>query len=127
MANKLWSRNACFYDAFRDLVALEQYIAILEVELPRVVEAERRRIWRDVNSGDEEGEQYGAQAEYELDEGITTRLLTGTAVVATWGTYESLVKRTAEIIRESKKLKLKLSDIKGSTFIDSARKYFQSV
>lgn len=59
MGDKLWSPNACFYDAFCDLVALEQYIAILEVELPRVVEAERKRIWHDVKAGDEQGSTMG--------------------------------------------------------------------
>ena len=109
-----------------DVWSLDSYIQILEVELPRVIEQERKRLWKNVEPGDEQQIHYAEIAEYQLDEGITTRLLTGTALIATWATYESVVKRTAKRIQQSKNLRLKLRDIKGS-FPESARIYFEDV
>lgn len=124
MEGRRWSPDACFYDAFLDLVALEQYIKILDVELPGIVEAERKRIWQDVKAGDEEGENYASFAEYQLDEGIATRLLTATSLIATWATYESIVSRSAEHIRESKGLRLTRWKRGKGTFLEKAQRYF---
>ncbi len=123
--------DRCVYDssAFQvllDVWPLDSFIQILEVELPRVIEEERKRIWQDVKAGDEQREHNAEIAEYQLDEGLTTRLLTGTALIATWATYESVVKRSAKQIQQSKKLRLRLRDIKGS-FPESARTYFEDV
>ena len=115
------------YQTVLDLWALEAYVQMLQVELPRLVESERQRIRQGVKPGDEEADYYADLAECELDEGITTRFLTGAALVAIWATYESVVKRNAERIRESRKLRLKVRDIKGANFLDSARKYYEDV
>lgn len=60
-----------------DVWPLDSYIEILEIELPRVIEEERKRIWQDVKPGDEQQEHYAEIAEFQLDEGLATRLLTG--------------------------------------------------
>ncbi len=111
------------YQVFLDVWALEAYIQILEVELPRVIGEERKRIWQDVKPGDEQQEHYAEIAEYQLDEGITIRLLTGTALIATWATYESVVRRSAKRI-QSRRLQLK---IRRGPFPESARTYFEDV
>ncbi len=114
------------YQVLLDVWALEAYIQILEVELPRVIEEERKRIWQAVKPGDEQQEHYAEIADYQLDEGITTRPLTGTALIAIWATYEAVVRRSAKRIQESRRLRLKIRDIKGS-FPESARMYFEDV
>ena len=94
---KRWSPDAFFYDAFLDVTALEVYIGILEVDLPGVIENQRKQIWQDVKDGDEEAQYYACLAEHELDSGVSTRLLTGTALIAIWATYESVIKRRSDI------------------------------
>lgn len=116
---KRWSPDALFYDAFLDLSALEMYIGILEIELPRVIEGERKRIWQDVSEGDEKVHYDACTAAHELDSGVSTRLLTGTALIAIWATYESVIRRIADGIQESKTLTTKL---KG---INKAKAYFE--
>jgi hypothetical protein len=66
-------------ETFLDVWPLEEYVQILELELPRVIEEGRKRIWKDIEPGDEQQEHYANIAEYQLEEGTTTRLLTGTA------------------------------------------------
>lgn len=112
------------YQVCLDVWALEAYIQILEVELPRVREEERKRIWQAVKPGDEQQEHYAEIADYQLDEGITTRLLTGTALIAIWATYEAVVRRNAKRIQESRRLRLKIG---RGPFPESARMYFEDV
>jgi hypothetical protein len=90
--------------------ALDEYVQMLEKELPRLIEVERERIWRDVKAGDEEATYCAELAEQRLDEGITTRLLTGAAIVAIWATYELVVKRVAERMRASRNLAERIDD-----------------
>jgi hypothetical protein len=117
---KRWSPDALFYDAFLDVTALEVYIGVLEVELPRVIESQRKRILEDVKEGDDEAQYYASLEEHELDSGVSTRLLTGTALIAIWATYESVILRIADSIQESRQLTSKLRRIKN------AKEYFEN-
>ena len=113
------------FQVFLDVWALEGYVQMLENELPRVIEEERKRVRQFESDDDDDADSYEAVlAEYELDKGITTRLLTGSAVVAGWATYESVVKRIAK--QKSLEKRLKLTEIKGA-FPQAARKYFRDV
>jgi hypothetical protein len=114
------------YQTFLDIWALEDYIQVLEAELPRIIENERKKIWEDVSPEDEQQTYYADNAELQLDEGLTTRFISGTALIATWALYESAVKRAATRLQESQKVELGLRDIKGS-FPTAARKYFSDV
>ena len=116
-----WSTDAFFYDAFLDVTTLEVYLGILEDELPRVIESQRKRIWQDVKEGDEEAHYYACIAEHELDSRISTRLLTGTALVTIWATYESVIRRIADGLQEAKGL----PKPKDPMRIMNARKYFK--
>jgi hypothetical protein len=117
---KRWSPDAFFYDAFLDVTCLELYIGVLEVELPRVIESERKRIWQDVKEDDEEAKDAACLADYELSSGVATRILTGTALVALWATYESVITRIAEGIQETEHLSRKLRKIRN------AKEYFEN-
>lgn len=119
-----WSvDDLLMYQVFLDLWPLEEYVKIIEVELPRLIEAERKNIWAGVKAGDEQQGQYAQIAEYELDEGITTRFLTGTALIAIWGTYESVTRRIASRVKDSKGL---TQDMQGSS-LKKVRKYYEDV
>lgn len=119
-----WSVDDLFvYQVFLDLWPLEEYVKIIEVELPRLIESERKNIWDGVKAGDEQQEHYAEIAEYELDEGITTRFLTGTALIAIWGTYESVTRRIARRVKDSKGL---TQDMQGSS-LKKVRKYYEDV
>ena len=87
-----------------------------------MVEAERKRIWTDVNVRDEGHEHYADIAELQLDQGITTRLLTGTALVATWATYQSVVTQTARRLRTAQNVQRDLETRRS--FRENARTYF---
>jgi hypothetical protein len=95
MDTERWSDDASFYDILLELWALEEYINILEVELPSLIEKERHRLYQGLKAGDEQELYYTEIAEHQLDDGITTRLITGSAMVATWATFESAVQQTA--------------------------------
>jgi hypothetical protein len=97
MDTERWSEHASFYDTLLELWALEEYIRILEVELPSLIEKERHRLRQDFKAGDEQELYYREIADHQLDEGITTRLITGSALVATWATFESAIQRAAGI------------------------------
>jgi hypothetical protein len=112
------------FQVFLDVWALEGYVKMLENELPRVIEEERKRVWQSESDDDDADSYEAVLAAYELDKGITTRLLTGSAVVAGWATYESVVQRIAK--QRSPKKDLKLKEIKGA-FPQAARKYFRDV
>ncbi|HEV7798524.1 MAG TPA: hypothetical protein VGO73_10230, partial [Pyrinomonadaceae bacterium] len=98
MSTQRWSDDASFYGTLLELWALEEYISILEVQLPSLTEKEKHRLRQDLRADDEQGLHYTEIAEIELDEGITTRLITGSALIATWATFESAVRRAAGIL-----------------------------
>jgi len=125
--NTLPDESYSFTWDYLDLWSLEAHVEMLKRELPRVIEEERKRIWEGVRSGDEQAEHDAGDAEMYLDEGDTTRILTGTALIAIWATYESVVNRCARRIQRARKLRLRLRDIKGDTFLDQADKYFDGV
>jgi len=113
------------FRVFLDVWALEGYLQMLESGIPRVIEEERKRLGEyESDDDDDEDSHESALAYYELDKGITTRLLTGSAVIAGWATYESVVKRIAK--QQSVAKRLKLTEIKGA-FPEAARKYFSDV
>ena len=122
------SSNLAFrdYEICFNVFALEEYIKILEVELPHIIERERQRIWKGVVRDDKQQCYYAENAELELDQGVAIRHLTDAALVAIWATYEAAVKRTAKRFQRARKLERGLSDRKGS-FPTKARDYFESV
>jgi len=124
--NILSDESFSFTWDYLDLWSLEEHVTMLKRELPRIVEEERKRIWEGVADGDEHADFDAGTAEAYLDEGSTTRMLTGTALIAIWATFESVVKRCANRIRKARKLRLRLGDIKGSV-LEQADKYFEGV
>lgn len=96
------------------LEALEEYIGILEAELPSLIENERNRLRQNVKQEDEQGLHYAEIAEIQLDEGITTRLITGNALIATWATFESAVQRSARSL-----------EIRKDKLLDMTKKLFE--
>ena len=110
-----------------DLWAIQEHITMLQREIPRIVDAERKRIRDEAAAGDEQEKHDAEVAEQMLDEGSTTRFLTGAALIALCATYESVVKRVAERLRQIRGLRLGLRDIRGESFLEQADKYFEDV
>ena len=101
MEREEWSYevNATHYDTLLEIWALEEYLRILEVGLPSLIEKEGRQLSQSVKAEDEQGLHYTEIAKYQLDEGITTRLITGSALIATWATFESAIQRAAKTLQ----------------------------
>lgn len=112
-------------DALLDHVMLDWHIELLEHHLPSLIEAERARLWADVDKSDEQAIHYAEQAELQLDNGATW-LLTGSALIAVWAYYETWVDRCGDHIRAAKKLTLRRQDLRGS-FVEAAKRYFADV
>ncbi|HEV7746978.1 MAG TPA: hypothetical protein VGO56_18415 [Pyrinomonadaceae bacterium] len=85
-----------------EIWALEAYIETLEIELPSLIEKERNRLRQGLNAEDEQALHYTEIAEFQLDDGITTRLITGSTLIATWATFESGVQRAARNLEQPK-------------------------
>jgi hypothetical protein len=115
-----------FVDAGYELMMLRQFEAIVRSHLPALVSAEKARVWEDLDRDDDADRNVGHHLEDRLDEGVTTRFITGAIVVATWAVYESTVKLLADHVRGARDVKLKLSDLNG-TFPEKSRKYFGEV
>jgi hypothetical protein len=49
----------------------------------------------------------------QMEDGVTTRFITGALIVALWAGYEAAVTKYANYVREAKSLSLKLRDIRG--------------
>jgi hypothetical protein len=115
-----------FTEVEYELMMLSQYVQLLEANLPIIVEAEKTRIWQDLDANDEGDRSVGNHLEERLDEGVTTRFLTAAALVATWATYEATIQTMAAYVQHAKEVSLKMSRLRG-TFLERARTYFDDV
>lgn len=109
-----------------ELMVLKQYVDLVDAHMPAVLEAERARIWADLNTDDEGDRSTGWHLEDLLDQGVTTRFLTAAAVIGGWATYESAVDKLGAYVRHRKEISLRLSQLKGD-FLTRARTYFDDV
>jgi len=118
-----------FIDITYELLMIEKYLDMLEANLEAVRSAELRRIERDYGGLDDEAERSVAfHLQSQLEDGVTTRFLAASGVVATWAAFESGVLKFAEHVRKREELSLRLSDVRvRGGFIEQAEKYFSDV
>jgi len=118
--------SVLFFLVHFELGTLSTYISLVERNLSALMQDERRRIWTEVNTGDDLGTEFALDLQHQLDSGVTTRFLTAAALLATWALYEAAISQFAEMIRHRKEVSLSLSDLRGG-FLTRARRYFDDV
>jgi hypothetical protein len=109
-----------------ELLILSEYIKLVERNLPTIVEAEKPRIWQGLDRDDPGERSIGSHLEFELEQGVTTRFLTASCLIAVWALYEAAVSQLAAYVRHHREASLTLSDLRGG-FLERARKYFDDV
>ncbi len=107
---------------------LDQYVDLLETNLPAIVEADKKRIWENAAKEDDSdgvASDVARHLEMLLEDGITTRFLASSAFVAIWASYEAAVRRFAQYLATKKGA----TDMprRNGTFVARARKYFSNV
>jgi hypothetical protein len=113
------------------MMLLRQHIVLMQREHDMIVESEVTALWKSVEAiTDDEGRQFaGSDAmhlESRLREGVTTRYLGLSAVVAIWANYEAGVKEAAAYFAKRREVALTISDLRGS-FVQQADRYFSDV
>lgn len=105
---------------------LERYAALIDAHLDDLKSREAARIEAETDPEDEADLQLMLHLKDRLQEGVTTRFLGASVVMAAWALYESAVGEIADYARMRRGLTLKLSSVRG-TFVDRARRYFDEV
>lgn len=109
-----------------ELLILEEYLDILDNQLPDLMERERKKIWKDVDSKNKYDEDAALFRQHYLDEGISIRFLTAAALIGIWAEYEASVTKLADYLRAARGLKMHISHLRG-TFLEAAKRYFDDV
>src|SRR5207245_8307274 len=115
-----------FVEVGYELMMLSQYVGLLEANLPAIIEGEKKRIWSELDPGEDADRDTGNHLEDRLKEGVSTRFLASAAIMATWAIYEATVERMADYIREAKKISLKMNHLRGN-YLERARRYHDDV
>jgi len=115
-----------FVEVGYELMILSEYVKLLDANLPAIIEAEKKKIWIDLDRGEDVDRSTGHHLEDRLTEGVSTRFLTGAVIMATWAIYEATVERMADYVRDAKKVSLKMNHLRGS-FLQRARRYHDDV
>ncbi len=111
----------------RDVWIVSRHLEQLELAGAEIIEKERELI-REPYDPNDPGQSEACEHDLDmLDEGNVTRLLTGSAILAIWALYETAVQKCAVILQQTKKEKLKMSDIKGRGVLGTAEKYYSAV
>jgi hypothetical protein len=115
-----------FVDIGYERMMLEQYVALVDAHLEDLKSKEAARIEAATDPEDEADIQLMFHLKDRLEEGVTTRFLVASVIVAVWALYEAAVDEIAEYAQKRRGLSLKLSSVRGA-FVDRARKYFDEV
>lgn len=120
-----------FIDIEYELGALDDYIKLLEEQLGGLIEQEQRhfdaKIQKEIYQIDEAERQFAYQELYEHIEHLLPRFFRNPLLVTLWATFESAIIEIAEYLRNGKELKLRISDIRGDSFLKQARKYYDHI
>ena len=107
-----------------ELGVLEEYLNLVESELPDIVAKRRRHVQESFEGLDEvEILQKDWGLEELISDGVVTRYITAAAVVASWAVYESAVKMVADYLAEVRHLSRHMDDIRKG-FQKRAKQYF---
>lgn len=123
---KLSAEDFLFSEFDIEMMSLGLYVELLEQHIPRLITAEKERIWSNYDMHDDEQRQVGSYLESQLENGITTRFFSAAALMATWAIYEACVTAVASKLAEKQNVELRMSQLKR-TFIKRARVYFEYV
>jgi len=115
--------NVRFGLILMEFQSLRDYVALLERNLPGVIERESAIKAGLADLGVDELATYDLA---ELQSGVTTRLIGGSAITALWAAYESAVLYCATYLQQRREVRLSLQDLRGS-FLERARQYFDDV
>lgn len=124
-----------FVDVEYELRALGKYLGILERELPRLQDElqdeERKRVRRELQDrglmANDPEVDFALQEHYDLVNHVLPRFFRNPFVVMLWAVYESGVREVAERVRKHGGLDLGITDNRGGSFLDVARKYFHDL
>jgi len=105
-----------------ELLVLEDYLDILDSQLPSLLKRERELIWKDVNPDKQYAEDAALWRQRYLDDGISIRFLTAAAVVGIWAEYEATITRLAEYLRATRVPTA--APFRPRDFVVDAEKYF---
>ena len=111
-----------FVEVGYELMMLSQYVGLLEASLPAIIEAEKKRIWSELDPGEDADRNTGNHLEDRLKEGVSTRFLVSAAIMATWAIYEATVERMADYVREAKEKAPQRKSLQGLIFNQSGRR-----
>jgi hypothetical protein len=106
-----------------ELLVLEEYLDILDSQLPTLLERERELIWKDVDPDTQYAEDAALWRQHYLDDGISIRFLTAAAVVGIWAEYEATITRLAEYLRAARAPAA--APFRPRHFVVDAEKYFR--
>jgi hypothetical protein len=109
-----------------ELLILEDYLDILDSQLPGLIQRERDKIWEKVDLENQYAADGAAFRQHYLDEGISIRFLTAAALIGIWAEYEACVTKLSEYLRSARGLSLELKHLKGG-FLEAAKRYYEGV
>ena len=114
-----------FVDAGYELMILAEYLKLLEAETPEIIERGRERIRRTPQDFDDEASlSVASHLEYRLEEGVMTRFLPASVLMASWAIYEATVKEVTDYIREERQIPAQKPGGRGG-LLKQTRKYFK--
>lgn len=117
-----------FVDPGYELMILAEYLKLLKAETPEVIERGKERIREtEHDSDDEVNYSILSHLEYRLEQGIMTRFLPASVVMASWAIYEAAVKEVSDWLRAKKQIASmddKSLNLRGG-LQKRARKYFK--
>src|SRR5437773_2031343 len=109
-----------------ELIVLEEYLDIIDNQLPDLIKRERDKIWDEIDPENRDSEEAASFRQHYLDEGISIRFLTAAALMGVWAEYEAGVVRLAEYLRSARGLRLEISHLRGG-FLEAASRYYEDV
>jgi hypothetical protein len=110
-----------------EVMLLGEYLSLLEDNLAGIEQAEIKRIRKLHPDWDDEADRaVASHLESLVKDGVTTRFLAASALVATWAVLEANSVRLANYARSERGLSIALNDLRGG-FLDRLEKYFADV
>lgn len=120
-----------FIEIEAELWALGQFLPVIEAQIEYLIAQDRVRMEADLAEQgllwEDPDVQSAFQDHYARANRVFPRFMRAPFIVALCACYETSIEELASAIAEANERSLQLKDIRGSTWPDSARKYFQSV
>jgi hypothetical protein len=115
-----------FIEIFHELYAIEDYINTVELQLPQLIEKEKKKAYQNRPTDDPIEWQQKENELYELIEDVLPRYFRNPIIVTLWAIFESAIIEIAKEIKDQLNIPLTLDDIKGD-FLKRTNKYFNHI